>query len=179
MALIDRIDRLKSQLLTTGLSRKDQPLFQVIDQLITTFRDLIVQVNAIITGVSGTITGLENADFITFTDESATLPNSRNLIAGTSITFDDTVANQRTVNGSVGVSPNEDFLTFSNESAALPNSRQLLAGTGVTFDDSIANQRTVNIPLLSGAEWSVLTNGDLSFPELIFVGGDVVMLHTP
>jgi len=28
-------------------------------------------------------------------------------------------------------------------------------------------------------EWSVLTNGDPDFPELVFAGGDVIMTHTP
>lgn len=31
---------------------------------------------------------------------------------------------------------------------------------------------------INGAEWSVLTNGDLVTPELIFAGGDVIMTHT-
>ena len=36
--------------------------------------------------------------FLTDTNESATLPNSRRVLAGTGIAFDDTVANVRTVN---------------------------------------------------------------------------------
>lgn len=92
-----QLDRLKSQLLTSGLSRKDQPLFQVINQLITTINDIETELNGIITGVSGSVGSIENLDFLTHTDESATLPNSRNLIAGTNIAFNDTVANQRTI----------------------------------------------------------------------------------
>ena len=42
--------------------------------------------------------GLADLDFLTFSDESADLPNSRQLLAGTFVTFDDSVANQRTVN---------------------------------------------------------------------------------
>lgn len=41
---------------------------------------------------------LAEADFLTHSDESVALPNSRNLLAGTGITFDDTVANERTIN---------------------------------------------------------------------------------
>ena len=41
-----------------------------------------------------------DATYLTWTDESARLPNSRELLAGTGITFDDTVPNERTVNGS-------------------------------------------------------------------------------
>src|SRR5262249_9094344 len=35
-------------------------------------------------------------------NETGTLPNSRRLLAGTSITFDDSVAGQRTINSSAG-----------------------------------------------------------------------------
>lgn len=38
------------------------------------------------------------ATYLTAGNESATLPNSRRLLAGTNVTFDDSVANQRTVN---------------------------------------------------------------------------------
>lgn len=39
-------------------------------------------------------------DYLTHSDESAGLPNSRRLIAGIGITFDDTVANERTIDSS-------------------------------------------------------------------------------
>lgn len=71
-----------------------------------------------------------------------------------------------------------DFLTHSDESIVLPNSRQLIAGINVTFDDTVVNQRTVNV-LAAGPQWSVLTDGDLIEPELIFAGGDVIMTHIP
>ena len=38
------------------------------------------------------------ASFLTAEDESGTFANSRQLLAGTNITFDDTIAGQRTVN---------------------------------------------------------------------------------
>lgn len=41
------------------------------------------------------------ANFLTATDESLNFPNSRQLLAGLNVTFDDTVANQRTVNVAV------------------------------------------------------------------------------
>ncbi len=43
------------------------------------------------------ITDLLAAAYATVADESALLPNSRQLLAGTGITFDDTVANARTI----------------------------------------------------------------------------------
>lgn len=42
------------------------------------------------------------ATFLTTADEHATLPNSRELLAGTNVTFDDTVAHQRTINATGG-----------------------------------------------------------------------------
>lgn len=44
----------------------------------------------------------ETLDFLTHSDESATLTNSRQLLAGTGVTFDDSVANQRTINAGGG-----------------------------------------------------------------------------
>jgi len=38
------------------------------------------------------------SDYLTHSDESTDLPNSRELLAGTGLSFDDTVANQRTIN---------------------------------------------------------------------------------
>jgi hypothetical protein len=42
-------------------------------------------------------------DYITHSDESAALPNSRELIAGTGVSFDDSVANQRILNTDAGL----------------------------------------------------------------------------
>lgn len=46
-----------------------------------------------------------DATYITWTDESARLPNSRNLVAGNGIDFDDTVPNIRTVSSNGGFMP--------------------------------------------------------------------------
>ena len=44
--------------------------------------------------VDGVATGFPNATYLTENDETADLPNSRQLLAGTNITFDDTVAGE-------------------------------------------------------------------------------------
>jgi hypothetical protein len=54
----NKIDRLKSQLLTSGLSQKDSPLYQVINQLIDATKELIDEFNNIdnssnVTNISG------------------------------------------------------------------------------------------------------------------------------
>lgn len=43
-----------------------------------------------------------DATYLTWTDESARLPNSRNLVAGSGIAFDDTVPNVRTISSTGG-----------------------------------------------------------------------------
>lgn len=97
--LVPQLDRLKAQLLTSGLSQKNSSLFQVINQLIDALRQGFSEITAA-TGISGGGgSGLSNLlTFITTGPEAASLPNSRQLLAGIGITFDDTVANQRTLN---------------------------------------------------------------------------------
>ncbi len=131
--LIPQLDRLKAQLLTSGLSQKNQPLYQIIRDLINAIRQSVDEIA-----------------------EAAGIPGG----GGGSTLFD------------------KNYITWTNELASLPNSRNLLAGTGITFDDSVVGQRTVNVSIVE-KEWSVLTNGDTTMPELVFAGGDVIMTHIP
>lgn len=80
------ISRLKSQLLTSGLQQKDQPLFQVINLLIDSLSGLAVGVNTF-TGGGGGGGGLANADYITHLNNQASLPNSRLLTPGSGVTI--------------------------------------------------------------------------------------------
>lgn len=82
------------------------------------------------------------------------------------------------ISGNVDVSNilNSTLLTDDDESTLFPNSRQLLAGSGISFDDSIAGQRTLNNISL-GSEWDVLTDGHIDETELIYAGGEVIMLE--
>ena len=81
--------------------------------------------------------------------------------------------------GGGGALSDQPYLTSSNALVALPFSRQLIAGTNISFDDSVFGERTVNVPDPPDREWSVLTTGDVDNPELVFAGGQVIMLHTP
>jgi hypothetical protein len=93
MARMPDLDRLKSQLLTTGLQQKDFPLYQVIDQLIQAVRDVIDTTDtALGTGTGGSGTSF-NQSFATVEGEKPSLPNSRQLVAGTGIQFNDTFTN--------------------------------------------------------------------------------------
>lgn len=75
---------------------------------------------------------------------------------------------------STAADPNLDYLTHSDETADLPNSRRLVAGTAISFDDSVAGQRIINA---DAGLWEPLTDGDEDQPELIFAGGDVIMVN--
>lgn len=121
------LDRLKANLLTSGLQIKDKALFQVIDQLIQSVREHV--------GVLTVATGSGTAGLAT-----------------------------------------KSYITKNDDTGILPNSIRLVAGDNVSFDDSVSHQRTINAV---SKQWSVLTDGDLIEPELIFAGGDVIMTHVP
>ncbi len=88
---------LKSVLQSTGLQQRDNGLFQVINQLIGLLSQLQSTNNADI--ASAAASGASpSLDYLTWTDESIGLVNSRQLMAGTGVTFDDTVAHKRTIN---------------------------------------------------------------------------------
>lgn len=97
---VETLFRLKSQLLISGIQEKNQPLFQVINSLIDGVISGLAQVNTSLTG-SGSGSGSGgalNASYLTIINETGILPNSRALIAGENIEFDDSVAGQRTIN---------------------------------------------------------------------------------
>lgn len=176
--IIKRLGKLQSTLLTSGLQQSNQPLYQVINQLIQAIIDSNVGVAATIGGGGGG-GGLADQTFITTQDDLATLPNSSQLIAGDHVSFDTSIFGQLRIDILLDFIINAAFLTSDDESADFPNSRQLLAGAGITFDDSIPNERTITSAAGVFVEWSVLTNGDPVNPELIFAGGDVIMVHVP
>lgn len=98
--LVPQLDRLKAQLLTSGISQKNQPLFQVINQLIDAVRQGFGDITGA-TGISGGGSGgLSNTlSFITSGYEAAPLPNSKQILEGNYIHFDDSVPNKRTITG--------------------------------------------------------------------------------
>lgn len=82
------LDRLQSQLLTSGLQQRNSALYQVIDELIKYIRTLNQATFGISTGGGSGGGGIANDTFITVANETATLPNSRQLVAGDNITLD-------------------------------------------------------------------------------------------
>lgn len=104
------VDRLQSILNQTDTPAKNNPLYQFLNTLIANISKIQSGLQTQITDVKTLVPGggttpitppgtfaPADADFITWSDETADLPNSRNLIAGTGITFDDSVANERTI----------------------------------------------------------------------------------
>lgn len=91
MANQTALDRLKAQLLTSGLQQRDQPLYQVINQLIGFLRDSINDIDGQLnpggSGGGGVGSGLAGQSYVTAGNDFSTLPNSRQLIAGNGIGF--------------------------------------------------------------------------------------------
>jgi hypothetical protein len=58
-------------------------------------RDLLVDS---IDTINDDISAIDAATFLTVNDETSTFPNSRQLLAGTGVSFDDTIDNKRTIN---------------------------------------------------------------------------------
>ena len=82
------IDRLKGQLLTSGLSQKDQPLFQIINALIEGVRQSLGGVQEL-SGGSGGGGSVLGQSFITKNNDQVALPNSRQILPGSGIGFND------------------------------------------------------------------------------------------
>src|SRR5574338_105588 len=106
-------NRLISSLNTSGLQQKQNAVYQVLFQIITslqTQKDRIVikfqEVADLILDIGDTIintvNGLKDATFWTKEDETFFLPSSFQVIAGAGITLDYTVANKVTISSSGG-----------------------------------------------------------------------------
>jgi hypothetical protein len=165
------LDKLQVQLLNSGLQQKDPVLYQIINQLIKFVRNF--NNNVVSGGISG---GDSDATYLTVNNELTNLPNSRRVEAGDGIELDDSVVGVRTINNLLALLT---ILTEQDETAELPNSFKLVAGNNITFDTSVPSELEINADNPTFVEWSVLTNGDVTNPELIFADGDVIMVHIP
>lgn len=114
------IDRLVTWLNQANIAGTNNPLYQTIYYLIRAIKELQNETSEAISGIPIPVTGLEDLDFLTHSDESAILPNSRQLIAGTNVSFDDTVVNQRTVNVTISPGSVDDFVVASDGNPAGP-----------------------------------------------------------
>lgn len=94
-SLITSLDNSKTQKSNYSLY---QTIFLLI-KLVTKSQGLFVED---INKLNQQLSEIFAATFLTVDDESNDFPNSRQLLAGTNITFDDTVANQRTISATGG-----------------------------------------------------------------------------
>lgn len=140
---IPQLDKLKGILLNSGIQAENAQLYQVIVSLIDYLRKTAGEVSAVTTGSSGS-GGIFDQHFLTHQNDLVTLPQSRQLLPGTHVNFDDSVLGERTVDVDLAFIELAEFLTAADETGNFPNSRQLLAGLGITFDDTVPGERTLN-----------------------------------
>lgn len=111
--------RLLATLNSSKIAASNNALYQTINNLIKTLQEIEGNLNRLaqviedldelelnVEALDELVASLFGATFITSTDVSALLVNSRELLAGTNVTFDDTVPNERTINVSV-VAPDQ------------------------------------------------------------------------
>jgi hypothetical protein len=173
------------------IKEKDNALYRTIKSIIDLlmrFQGITVQelgdINNSINSISSVVNlvpTIKERTFLTELDETLYLPHARRLLAGTNISFDDSVDGERTVNAILTALSTLDFLTHSDESIALPNSRQLIAGANITFYDTVANQRTISA---AGGGASThydapLTDGDVDATDFIFANGECIIVQVP
>lgn len=96
MAANEGLDRLLGVLNTSGLQLSNPSLYQVISQLLANVKNLNQALLATING-GGSSSGLANQNYLTFLDNSTELPNSKELVNGPNIQFDDSTANEREI----------------------------------------------------------------------------------
>lgn len=130
-------NQLISALANSGLQQSNNALYQVIFQLVqvaqknkdltvTQFNELTQIVDSISNTVINPTTGLANLSYLTTNFELPSLPNSRQLLAGVGILFDDTLPGKRTISAisggasyiplSLGIEP----LTFMSDGLGQP-----------------------------------------------------------
>lgn len=164
------LDRLKNQLLTSGIQSKNAALYQVINHLIDSVKQLQATVNTAVATINQTINNVVNN-----IEGSGNTSNPIGLalesLGGSGDGGDGLI-----IPGSTGP-PGPTGPTGPAGSS--------ISGSSMIPDDSGGGDETIMIiQQTSGGssefvEWSVLTNGDPVSPELIFAGGDVIMTHTP
>lgn len=106
----------------SGFQRENNALYQVIKGLIDASSKLQTNTSASITALQSSSGGgsgggggssggaTVNGTYLTWSSQIAQLPSSRQLIAGTGISFDDTVAGERIINSTLP-GTNLDLLT--------------------------------------------------------------------
>lgn len=192
------LSRLQSVLMTSGIQTSNNALYQVISQLINELKSieaaLLVRISNIDTGAisalhddvaatgPGDVSATIQPNVVTYAKIQAVSAASKLLgrgTAGGSNVREISIGSNLTIAGDTldGIAPApliQTFVTSNDETGTLANSRQMIDGEHNTVNNSVANKMSID-----GDDWSVLTNGDPVTPELIFAGGDVIMIFLP
>jgi hypothetical protein len=91
-------DRLLAVLNSARIQQSQPALYQTIKGLIDYAKQNQTETNGAVAENTDNINAVSLATFLTATNQAALLLNSRQLLAGIGVSFDDTVANQRTIN---------------------------------------------------------------------------------
>lgn len=198
---MEDLSRLKSNLANGKMRELDFPTYQVINALISQIMLLQKTLNIRVTTIESD--NFKDSDYLTSSDESATLPNSRELLAGARVSFDDTVSNERTVTadainqltGDITAGPGSgsqvatipnDTITYAKMQPISAASRLLGRGDSGAGDvqelnlgSGLAIVGTELSSTATSSNWDILTDGDLIEPELIFASGEVIMIEVP
>lgn len=180
------------------------PVSAFVDRLgqLTTDARLFLQSLAAVGGGGGTVTGVTGTAPIV--SSGGTAPVISHAVSGvTAGTYGDaTHVAQVTVNvtghvtaavdvpiAAAGVTTVSGTAPIASSGGATPaislNDTAVTPGTygdathvaQVTVDQKGRLTFAQNVALPAASQWSVLTNGDVMSPELVFAGGDVVMLE--
>lgn len=117
--IIKRLGKLQATLLTSGLQQTNQPLFQVINQLIQAVIDASsATVEAVASGGGSGITADET--FLTVDDELATLPQSSRLIAGDNVSFDTSVFGELRLDVTIPPTTDVEWSVLTNGDSVTP-----------------------------------------------------------
>lgn len=200
------LSRLKSNLANGKIRETDFPTYQVINALINEISQLKKALEIRATSAEGGIGGLKELEYLTSVDESSSLPNSREFLAGSNIAFDDSVANERTISGSAagiteltgdvtaGPGSGSQVATIANDVVSYAKIQNVSAasrllgrgssgGAGDVEELTVGGGLSFSGTVLSSSDidrqWDVLTDGDLVETELIFASGEVVMVSVP
>lgn len=111
--IVKRLGKLKSTLLTSGLQQSNQPLYQVINQLIQAIIDSAEDVVSIV-GPGGGGGPISDKTYITVGNELASLPNSSQLVAGDNVSFDTSVFGQLRIDVAVPPSGGSQWSVLTN-----------------------------------------------------------------
>jgi hypothetical protein len=93
-------ERLYAKLNNTKLQSTNPSLWELLKELIRLLVQFARAITGAVNGNSDLLGGFANRTFLTEANESPYFPFSRQLLAGSGVTFDDSVTNQRTINTS-------------------------------------------------------------------------------